>query len=372
MQSEEVLRPQTRIRLRPINGIYRGDYDSTIREVTAEGIRISMPTSGGQYVLLPAGTVLKVQGMEDESFDFTAEVIQRMLRPEPSLLITRPHGISRLGREGQNLRTRVIAVTSGKGGVGKTSLTINLGIAMARLGEPVAIIDSDLGLGNVDVLLNITPKYNLRHLLTGERSVEEVMVEGPAGVKIIPGGSGLRELADLADWQIGEVISRLNSIENYARTIFFDTGAGLGRNVTHFLLASDEVLLVTTTEPHAITDAFAVVKVLATERSDIRIHLIVNRAETLEEGRAVADKFLFTGKRFLDLDISLLGIVPDDHLVSKAIKAQNPVMIAYPSSKAAVSIDKAARGLLGESVRQGNGSRGIRGFLERARQLFRE
>lgn len=151
MQSEEALLPQTKITLRPVNGIHRGDYTSIIREVTAEGIRISMPTSAGQYILLPAGTVLKVQAMETDDFEFTAEVIQRMLRPEPSLLITRPRGISRLGRDTHNLRTRVIAVTSGKGGVGKTSLTINLGIAMARLGEPVAIIDSDLGLGNVDV-----------------------------------------------------------------------------------------------------------------------------------------------------------------------------------------------------------------------------
>ena len=369
MQTEEALQPSARIILFPVTGIHRGNYSSEVREVLPEGIRISMPVSNGQYVLLPAGTILKVQITGVQSIEFSAEVIHRMLRPEPSLLISSPRGLSRLGREHQGVRTRVLAVTSGKGGVGKTSLTINLGIAMANQGEPVAIIDGDLGLANVDVLLNIKPKFHLQHLLSGEKSVEEVMVEGPGGIRLIPGGSGLRELADLADWQIGEVISRLNPIENYARTIFLASGDGLGKNVTHFLLAADEVILVTSTEPHAITDAFAVAKVLSQERPDISIHLIVNRAEDEEEGRAVADKFLFTGKRFLNLDISLLGIIPDDYHVSKAIKAQNPVVLSYPNAKSSQAIVRTARRLLGESFERKT-SRGLRGFLEKARELF--
>jgi flagellar biosynthesis protein FlhG len=370
--TEEALQPQSRIILRPINGMHRGEYASFIREIMPEGLRISMPTSGGQFVLMPAGTILRVQTVgEAETVDFTAEVIQRMLRPEPSLLITRPQSLSRLGREPQKAVTRVIAVTSGKGGVGKTSLSINLGVAMSMNRESVAIIDGDLGLGNVDVLLDIKPKYNLQHLLSGEHTVKEVMVEGPGGVQIIPGGNGLRELADLADWQIGEVIARLNPIENFARTIFLDTGAGLGRNVTQFLLAADEVLLVTTTEPHAITDAFAVAKVLALERPDIQIHLVVNRAETENEGRIVAEKFLFTGKRFLNLDISLLGIVPDDPHASRAIKTQTPLVLAYPNSKAALAIQEIARKLMGEKAPT-KPTGGLRGFLEKARELFLE
>ncbi|HEX2954137.1 MAG TPA: P-loop NTPase [Bacillota bacterium] len=372
MTEEAALQPQSRIVLRPINGMHRGEFLSLIREITPEGLRISMPTSDGQFVLMPAGTLLKVQTLGDaEAIEFTAEVIQRMLRPEPSLLITRPQSLSRLGRERQNASTRVIAVTSGKGGVGKTSLSINLGVALAMNHESVAIIDSDLGLGNVDVLLDIKPKFNLQHLLSGERTVEEVLVEGPGGIKIIPGGNGLRELADLADWQIGEVIARLNPIEQYARTIFLDTGAGLGRNVTHFLLAADEVLLITTTEPHAITDAFAVAKVLSMERPEVQIHLVVNRAETENEGRAVADKFLFTGKRFLNLDISLLGIVPDDPSASRAIKNQKPLVLAYPNSKAALAIQQIARRLMGDQAPT-KPSGGLRGFLEKARELFLE
>lgn len=371
MRTEEALQPAMRIILSPLAGLHRGDYRSEVRDVLPEGIRISMPTSEGQFVLLPAGTIIKVQTLGPGSIEFSAQVIQRMLRPEPSLLISHPRGLSRLGRDQKGAATRVIAVTSGKGGVGKSSLTINLGIAMANLGEPVAIIDADLGLANVDVLLNLKPKYHLQHLLSGEKSVEEVMVEGPGGVRLIPGGSGLRELADLSDWQIGEVISRLNPIERYARTIFLDTGAGLGKNVTHFLLAADEVLLVTTTEPHAITDAFAVAKVLSQERPDIEIHLLVNRAETEEEGQSVADKFIFTGKRFLGLDISLLGIIPDDNHVSKAIKTQSPVVLSFPHSKVATAITRTARRLMGEMPERAN-RRGLRGFLEKARELFME
>lgn len=371
MRTEEALQPAMRIILNPLNGLHRGDYSSEIRDVLPEGIRISMPTSEGQFVLLPAGTIIKIQTMGPGSIEFSAEVIQRILRPEPSLLISHPRGLSRLGRDHRGAVTRVIAVTSGKGGVGKSSLTINLAISMANLGEPVAIIDADLGLANVDVLLNLKTKYHLQHLLSGEKTVEEVMLEGPGGIRIIPGGSGLRELADLSDWQIGEVISRLNPIERYARTILLDTGAGLGKNVTHFLLAADEVLLVTTTEPHAITDAFAVAKVLSQERPDIEIHLVVNRAESEEEGHTVADKFIFTGKRFLGLEISLLGIIPDDNHVSKAIKTQSPVVISFPHSKAAMAINKTARRLLGETVER-RPRKGLKGFLEKARELFSE
>ena len=184
---------------------------------------------------------------------FQAEVLAREFKPEPLLTITLPDTVSRGGRNGPGSgATRVIAITSGKGGVGKTTLAINLAIALSRLRLRVCLIDVDLGTANVDFLLRLNAPYNLSHLIRGEKELKEIIVEGPEGLRIIPGSSGLVDLANLSEWQYSRLIHAFNRLDRECDLLILDTGAGIAANVTNFLVAADTVLVVTTPDPHAM------------------------------------------------------------------------------------------------------------------------
>ncbi|GAB4257818.1 MinD/ParA family protein [Thermincola ferriacetica] len=168
--------------------------------------------------------------------------------------------------KGTGKKTRIIAVTSGKGGVGKTNFTINFALSLMAYGQKVIVLDADLGLANIDVILGISPKYNLYHVLKGEKTIQEIIVPGPQGLQIIAGGSGIQELANLRRWQVEQFIAKLGELEGLADILIIDTAAGLSRNVMSFVLAADEVIVITTPEPTAITDAYGLVKVMTTKK----------------------------------------------------------------------------------------------------------
>jgi flagellar biosynthesis protein FlhG len=237
---------------------------------------------------------------------------------------------------------RIIAVTSGKGGVGKTNFSTNLSVALSSTTLQVIVVDADLGLANLHVVCGVAPKYHLEHVMRGERSLRDILCPGPNGVQLIAGASGLAELANLDELRRTAFVENLYELDQLADVIVIDTGAGLSRNVMAFLCAVDEVIVVTTPEPTAITDAYATIKVLSQENPAVQLQLVVNMAQSSAEAGAVASRLKSIVQRFLQRDLHYLGFVPQDPAVSKAVRIQQPFVLAYPSCQAAQAIRKIA------------------------------
>lgn len=241
---------------------------------------------------------------------------------------------------------RIIAVTSGKGGVGKTNLAVNLALGLATLGQRVTLIDTDLGLANIDLVLGLTPEYHLGHFFAGERSLQEIVTNGPFGLKVIAGGSGFQELADLSERHVDKCLEHLTELEQESDFILFDTGAGISYKVVQFIVAADEVLVVTTSEPTAIADAYGVIKVLAKENPQARVYLVVNMVRLESEGKQVLDRLIMVAEKFLDFAVEPLGMVFYDTAIPKAVKKQEPVFLINPQATASQNILGLARKLL--------------------------
>jgi len=234
--------------------------------------------------------------------------------------------------------TRIICITSGKGGVGKTNFTINLGLELTKLNNKVVIIDADLGLANIDVILGTVPKYTLLDVIHNNKSIEDVIMNGPNDIKVISGGSGVLELVDMPLISIQKLIGKFNSINNYADIILIDTGAGLSNSVLSFVLSAQEIIVVTTPEPTSITDAYAMIKTINLKEKNKKIKVIVNRVENITEGNIAFEKLYNASKRFLSIDLDKLGYVFDDNSVSKSVKKQRPFIIEYPNCIASKNI----------------------------------
>lgn len=230
-------------------------------------------------------------------------------------------------------RTRIIVITSGKGGVGKTSLSVSLSIALAQDGKSVTMIDADLGLANINVILGIIPKYNLYHVIKGKKKLRDIIIEVPEGIKIIAGASGFHQLANLEAKQREDFISSISELANDDYLII-DTGAGISQNVLSFILASDEIIVVTTPEPTAITDAYGIIKTIASHSSEKQIRLIVNRAQSVTEGKRVAQRVINIAGQFLNVKVENLGFVYEDPYVPKSVRNQKPFIVGYPKSRA--------------------------------------
>lgn len=241
---------------------------------------------------------------------------------------------------------RVIAITSGKGGVGKTSLTVNLALALQAEGVKTLIVDADLGMANVGVLLGASPRCSLLGLLEEDMNLQDVLLEGPFGLRYISGGSGMEEARHLTESERGLLMGKLVGCGELADVILVDTGAGLGDNVLDFILAADETLLITTPEPTALTDAYAVMKAYSLRAAQKNMKLIVNRVLDAEEATEVATKLLKTAERFLKMRVEALGHIYDDRQVARAVRRQRPLLVAYPSSAAAKCIRSIGTSLL--------------------------
>lgn len=266
-------------------------------------------------------------------------------------------------------KTRILAVTSGKGGVGKTNFTINFALALMKHGKKVMVLDADLGLANVDVVLGLKTEYNLSHLMSGDKSIKDIISAGPEGLQVITGGSGMQELANLPRKRVMKFINSLSELDGLTDILIIDTGAGLTRNVMSFVLAADEVIVICTPEPTAITDAYGMVKTIYNSKPESKVHLVVNRVENVEEANVTANKFTVVAQKFLQFPVATLGYVLDDQSVSRAVKSQEAFILSYPKSPAALCLNRLAAQLLNKSLEDEKPS-GIRGFLTKMVKLF--
>lgn len=245
---------------------------------------------------------------------------------------------------------RTIAITSGKGGVGKTNITANLGIAIAAQNKRVGIIDADLGLGNIDVILKLKPKYNMEHVIAGKRTLKEIFIKGPAGLIIIPASSGTLSMANLPDLNRDKLIKDLIQCTLDFDIMFIDTGAGMSNIVVDFTLAAKEIIVITTPEPTAIIDAYAMIKVISQHRKT-DIGIIVNMVQTDHQAREVADRIIIAARRHINAKAHFMGHILTDSAVSDAIFAQQPLVFKYPTSDAAQCINTLADKILANGKR---------------------
>ncbi len=260
-------------------------------------------------------------------------------------------------------KTRIITVASGKGGVGKTNISINLALAYARMGKKVIVLDADLGLANVNVVLGVIPKYNLYHVIRKQKTMKEVILDTNYGIQIVAGASGFSRVANLSDEERSHFISELSELSS-ADIIIIDTSAGVSQNVLSFVEAADEVLIVTTPEPTAITDAYGIIKIISTEigNLDMGMKLIVNRAGNVAEAKKVAHKVISIAAQFLNLKVDYLGFVYDDPSVPAAVRKQLPFMISNPRGQASACIQHMVNRLEKVEYKEG---RGVGHFIRR-------
>ncbi len=230
---------------------------------------------------------------------------------------------------------RVLAVSSGKGGVGKSNVVINLAMAFDRMGQKVLIMDADLGLANIDVLLGLTPQYNLSHVLNGQKRIEEVLVKGPGGIRIMPASSGVQELTKLTDEQKLLLLELLDGIETDIDILLIDTSAGISDTVLYFNLAAHEKIVVVTPEPTSLTDAYALIKVLYSKFGERHFRLLVNSVTGEAAGKAIFAKISKVADHFLDgLSLDYLGAIPYDAAVPKAVIQQKALLEVFPNAPA--------------------------------------
>ncbi|PLX60012.1 MAG: cobyrinic acid a,c-diamide synthase [Sedimenticola selenatireducens] len=237
-----------------------------------------------------------------------------------------------LRRMVQPTPVRVIAVTGGKGGVGKTNISVNLAVSMAEMGRRVMLLDADLGLANIDVVLGLHPQYDLSHVLSGEHSLEEVVLQGPAGIRVVPGASGVQQMAELSAAEHAGLIRAFSDVGNDLDVLIIDTAAGISDTVVSFSRAAQELIVVVCDEPASITDAYAMIKLLNREYGLDRFRILANMTRTAEEGRNLYNKMCRVTDQYLDVMLTYMGSIPYDENLRKAVKSQKPVVQANPRS----------------------------------------
>jgi flagellar biosynthesis protein FlhG len=247
--------------------------------------------------------------------------------------------------EEQKPISKTIAITSGKGGVGKTNIAANLALAMSIQKAKVGIIDADLGLANIDVILRLKPKYNLEHVVSGEKKISEIFVKGPAGLTIIPASPGRIPMASLSEFDRSMLIRELIRSANNFDFTFIDTAAGISNNVVDFAVSAQQIIVVTTPEPTAITDAYAMIKVIS-QRKDADLSIIVNMAQSPEQAMEVGERIILAGKKFINAKANFLGYILMDKAVSDSVSSQEPLIFKYPEAIATKCINSLANRIL--------------------------
>lgn len=267
----------------------------------------------------------------------------------------------------QQQLARVITVTSGKGGVGKTNISLNLAISFSKLNKKVVILDADFGLANIEIMLGMRSSYSLADVIFREKSIDEVITKGPENIGFISSGSGINELINLNSEQLKILVNAMYQLDNITDIVIIDTGAGVSEQVMEMILSSSEILLVATPEPASITDAYVLLKTLRNHDSynkdAIKIRLLGNRTQTREEGRELYDKLNSVVSKFLEIDMAYMGALPSDSYLQKAVMKQMPVCLAYPNAPSSRAIQNLATILNDQSDRvitpSGSGLSGI-------------
>lgn len=246
-----------------------------------------------------------------------------------------PRTTSSVSQYDSNETTRVIAVTSGKGGVGKTTVSINMALALAEKGKRVMLMDADLGLANIDVMLGLRSKLNMSHVLNGECDLEDIILTGPRGIKVIPASSGVKQMADLSEREQAGIISAFSSLSKQADVLIIDTAAGINSSTVKFCTAAQEVLLVVCNEPASITDAYATIKVLNQEHNISRFRILANMAQSTVEGARIFQKLVDVTEQFLNVSLDLIGTIPYDINSRKVVQQRKAIFDALPRSDTA-------------------------------------
>ncbi|WP_017727330.1 MinD/ParA family protein [Halalkalibacterium ligniniphilum] len=277
--------------------------------------------------------------------------------------------LRRIMNESSQTEAKVIAVVSGKGGVGKSNVSLNFAIALAKRGKRVAVIDLDIGMANLDILMGLQPSYHIVDMIERELTIWDIAEAGPEGIYYIAGGSGLSTLVKLNEEKIQRFLQQLESAAKSFDYIFLDMGAGATAESLQFILAAHEVFVVTTPEPTSITDAYAMVKYIHQQGEDSTLSLLVNRADSKQEGERTAANFQRVVNHFLAKEMRLLGYLPQDHEVIRAVKAQTPFLLFNPKAKSSVAIEDIAAAYLG--LDKSLEHKGLNSFMSRLRRFFR-
>ena len=268
---------------------------------------------------------------------------------------------------------RMVAVSSGKGGVGKTNFVVNLALLLAQWDQRVTVIDADLGLANVDVLINAIPKYTLTDVINGTKDIQDITLKGPYNLKVIPGGSGFASMANLDIESRNRLISKLKVLESENDVILIDTGAGISRNVLSFVGAAEEFIIITTPEPTALTDAYGMLKILSENGFVTRASVVVNFSRDLAQGQEIFNRLERVLQRYVpNMEVSYLGAIINDPIVKRAVEECKPFVVNFPKSLAAQSVNKIARRFLyQEDTGEVMERKGVQGFINRLMRLIK-
>jgi flagellar biosynthesis protein FlhG len=237
---------------------------------------------------------------------------------------------------------RVIAVTAGKGGVGKSNVSVNLAVSLARLNKRVMLLDADLGLANIDIMLGLHTKYNLSHVLQGHCHLSDIILHGPGGVQVVPAASGTEFMAHLSHAEHAGIVDAFNELTDELDYLIVDTAAGISDTVLSFTRSAQEVIVVVCDEPTSLTDAYALIKVMNKRYGWVHFHILANMVRRLKDGQELFNKLFRVSEQFLDVQLNYLGAIPFDEHIHKAVKKQKPVVLSYPDSAAAVALGELA------------------------------